>query len=182
MDLYLAYIAGLSALGLNPQSSIEIAGGDRRLDRIFNLIQICPYSVHDLSRVELDTRRPVTPRFNMPLELGLAIAWQKMNPEKHVWFVFEAKQRRIEKSMSDLSGTDTYIHGGRPYGLFRELLNAFVQQPRQTSVDQMRRVFVELQEALPQLYRKAGTRFPFKARVFDDLRVLARRFSDAQPT
>lgn len=112
-DLYLAYIAGLVSLGLYPRATIEIVGGEKRLDRIFNRIQACPNSVHDLSRVELDARRPETPRFNMPLELGLAVAWQKLNPERHVWFVFEAKLRRIEKSMSDLNGSDVHIHGGR---------------------------------------------------------------------
>jgi hypothetical protein len=73
-DLYLAYIAGLVSLGLYPRATIEIVGGERRLDRIFTLIQTCPYSVHDLSRVELDRKQPETPRFNMPLELGLAVA------------------------------------------------------------------------------------------------------------
>lgn len=88
LDLYLAYIAGVVSLGLHPRATVEIVGGERRLDRIFGLIQACPYSVHDLSRVELDTKRPQTPRVNMPLELGMAIAWQKLNPERHVWFVF----------------------------------------------------------------------------------------------
>jgi hypothetical protein len=180
IDLYLAYLAGLSALGLYPRSSIEIAGGDRRLDRIFHLIQACPFSVHDLSRVELDTKRPETPRFNMPLELGLAIAWQKLNPAKHVWFIFEAKKGRIEKSMSDLNGTDPYIHRGRPNALFGELANAFVRQGSQTSVTQMQQVYIAPQDATPRVCRKAGTTFPFKAKVFDDLRVLARKLTDEQ--
>jgi hypothetical protein len=177
-NLYLAYIAGLASLGLQPRATIEIAGGERRLDRIFGLIQACPYSVHDLSRVELDTKRPATPRFNMPLELGLAIAWQKLNPAKHVWFLFEAKQRRIEKSMSDLNGSDVHVHGGRPKGLFSELTSAFVRQRPEISVQHMHRVFVDLKKALPGLLRKTGTQSPFKARVFDDLRVLARALSD----
>jgi hypothetical protein len=177
-DLYIAYIAGLASLGLHARATVEIVGGERRLDRIFGLIQACPNSVHDLSRVELDTRRPETPRFNMPLELGMAIAWQKVNPEKHRWFVFEAKRRRIEKSMSDLNGSDVHIHGGRPKGLFSELVNAFVRSRQQTSVQHMHRVFFGLKKALPDLLRKAGTKSAFKAKVFDDLRVLARALSE----
>jgi hypothetical protein len=42
----------------------------------------------------------------------------------------------------------------------------------------MHRVFLGLKEALPGLLRKAGTKSPFKARVFDDLRILARVLSD----
>jgi hypothetical protein len=69
-DLYLAYIAGVSAFGLTPRATLEVPGGERRLDRIFRLVQTCRYSFHGLSRVELDLRRPPIPRFNMPFELG----------------------------------------------------------------------------------------------------------------
>ena len=48
----------------------------------------------------------------MPFELGLAVAWDKLNAGQHVWFVLEAKSRRVHKSLSDLGGTDAYIHGG----------------------------------------------------------------------
>ncbi|SPF56031.1 hypothetical protein SBA4_7670004 [Candidatus Sulfopaludibacter sp. SbA4] len=76
-DLFLAYIAGVAAFDLEPRATLEIVGGERRLDRTFELIERCRYSVHDLSRVEVDARRP-TPRFNMPFELGLAVAWSAL--------------------------------------------------------------------------------------------------------
>jgi hypothetical protein len=75
--LYLAYIVGLTELGLTPKATLAIPGGLNRLDRIFALIQSCRYSIHDLSRIQLDRNPPPTPRFNMPFELGLAIAWSK---------------------------------------------------------------------------------------------------------
>jgi len=40
---------------------------------------VLQYSFHDLSRVELDKKLPPTPRFNMPFELGLVVAWTKTN-------------------------------------------------------------------------------------------------------
>ena len=55
--LYLAYIVGLSLLGFDPCITSGIAGGERRLDRVLALIQSCRYSIHDLSRVEVDTSR-----------------------------------------------------------------------------------------------------------------------------
>ena len=73
--LYLAYIIGLTQLGLEPRATLGIPGGERRLDRILALIQSCRYSIHDLSRVQLDRNPPRTPRFNMPFELGLAVTW-----------------------------------------------------------------------------------------------------------
>src|SRR3990172_8733861 len=67
--LYLAFIAGLCGFGLIPVAVLEIPESERRLDRIFSLIRRCKISFHDLSRVELDRKRPPTPRFNMPFEL-----------------------------------------------------------------------------------------------------------------
>jgi hypothetical protein len=181
-DLFLAYIAGLMALGLYPRTTLEIVGGERRLDRTFELIQSCRYSVHDLSRVQVDVKPPATPRFNMPFELGLAVAWQRIQPREHTWFVFEAKGRRIEKSLSDLGGTDVYIHHGRPVGLFSELTNAFVSAQRRPTVEQMKVVYTDLRRGLSDRMRKAGTRSVFKARIFEDFRVLARRLVDRYVT
>jgi hypothetical protein len=61
-NLYLAYIAGLSAFGLIPRATLEIPTSQRRLERILKLIQECGYSIHDLSRVQLDTKAPRVPR------------------------------------------------------------------------------------------------------------------------
>jgi hypothetical protein len=122
--LYLAYIAALSAMSLVPRATLGITG-NRRLDRIASLIESCAFSVHDLSRVQLNRNTPSTPRFNMPFELGLAVAWAQGHPQ-HKWFVFESVKRRLSKSLSDLDGTDPYIHGGTVRGVLREVCNAFV--------------------------------------------------------
>jgi hypothetical protein len=179
-DLYLAYIAGVSAFGLVPKTTLEIPGGARRLDRISALVRRCRFSLHDLSRVELDARRPPTPRFNMPFELGLAVAWQKMARQPHTWFVFESKLRRAEKSLSDLSGTDVYIHNGSVRGVFRELCNAFVRIGRQPSVSQMAAVHRGLVRILPALQKQTGASSPFEARIFSEIVVAARSLTAEQ--
>ena len=43
--LYLAYIIGLTQLGLEPRATLGIPGGERRLDRILALIQSCRYTI-----------------------------------------------------------------------------------------------------------------------------------------
>jgi hypothetical protein len=168
--LYLAYIVGLTLLGLKPRVTLGIPGGERRLDRIFALIQSCRYSIHDLSRVELDSAAPRTPRFNMPFELGLAIAWEKLNPKKHTWFVCETKNRRIQKSLSDLNGTDANIHDGTVEGVMRELCNAFVRRrgPR-PSVPEMMVTYRQMTRKLDDILRLAGTKNIYEARVFEEL-------------
>ncbi len=176
--LCLAYICGISSFGFVPRATLEIPGGVRRLDRIFKLIQACRFSVHDLSRVELDKRRPRAPRFNMPFELGLSVAWERDGTKEHTWFVFEAVPRRLTKSLSDLNGTDEYIHGATVTGVFRELCSAFVRPGRQPSVPQMRNIYRDVQKRVPEILRRAGARSIYNARVFKDICVVASASAD----
>src|ERR1700730_3552812 len=73
-NLYLALIAGTTALGMKPRCVLEIETTTDRLNRLLKLISNCQYSIHDLSRVQLDAGAPRCPRFNMPFELGLTLA------------------------------------------------------------------------------------------------------------
>ncbi len=137
----------------------------------------CQYSFHDLSRVQLDTRRPLTPRFNMPFELGLVLGWLQTSPRsKHTWFIFEAVNRRVSKSLSDLDGTDPYIHDEKPKGLFRELGNALVRSTDQPTVRQMFGIYRKIKIASPLIMENAGAKSLFDARVFRQLVVLARKY------
>lgn len=172
-NLCLAYICGICAFGFVPRATLEIPGGERRLDRIFRLMQSCQFSVHDLSRVELDKTRPRTPRFNMPFELGLAVAWERFGAEKHTWYVFEAKAHRLSKSLSDLDGTDPYIHGGYVDGVFREICSAFVRPGRQPSVQQMCDIYRGVASGLPDVLRRTGAKSMYNARVFREICVTA---------
>ena len=177
-NLYLAYISGVSAFGLRPRTALEIPTSHRRLDRILNLIQQCEYSIHDLSRVELDRTPPATPRFNMPFELGLAVALEKTAVPGHAWIVCESSRFRLKKSLTDLDGTDPYIHDGTIRGLFRELGNVFVRSRSQPTVDQMMNVYRTLRANFRTVLRQAGANHPFHARVFRDLSVLASAAAD----
>ena len=179
--LYLAYIAGLIAFGLEPRATVQIPGGKRRLDRIVDLIRDCRYSFHDLSRVELNQKRPATPRFNMPFELGLTVAWQRFKEPSHTWCVFESRNWRAGKSLSDLSGTDVYVHDGKPPGVFRELRNALVLTDHQPTVRQMAAIYRGLRRGLSGIMRNAGARSAFEASVFADLIVLGRALAAQRP-
>ena len=160
---------GLSQLGLDPYIASGIPGGERRLDRVLTLIQSCRYSIHDLSRVELNVVPPATPRFNMPLELGLTITWSKLHPKRHTWFLWESTPRRLQKSMSDLDGTDPYIHSGTVEGVLSELRNAFVRD-NSPSVQSMMEAY-SLVEArnIVRIMADSGTRNLYSASVFREL-------------
>jgi hypothetical protein len=171
-NLYLAYIAAVSAFGFIPRATLAIPG-NRRLDRISELIETCAFSIHDLSRVELDRHPPCsTPRFNMPFELGLAVSWARQNPS-HRWFVFESVDRRLQKSLSDLNGTDIYIHGRTVGGILREVGNAFLSPGPQPTVPQLWMVYRGLRRALGKIHKVTGTQSLFTARAFSELSLAA---------
>jgi hypothetical protein len=176
---YLAYIVGLTQLGLESRATLGIPGGERRLDRILSLIQSCRFSVHDLSRVEIDRSPPPTPRFNMPCELGMTIMWQKLNPSCHTWFVFESRRRRLQKSLSDLDGTDPNIHNATVEGVMRELRNAFVCRGPQPAVPEMMRTYRLLVRRENDVLHSAGATSLFEASVFKDLCFVAKALTQA---
>ncbi len=102
--LFVALISALVALGRVPHSVLEVPEhGDGRLVRILHLIRSCPVSIHDMSRVGL----PV--RFNMPFELGIAVALSRIEG-RHKFIVLEARRHRLQQTLSDANGIDPGIH------------------------------------------------------------------------
>jgi len=113
----------------------------------------------------------------MPFELGLVLGWLKTSRKNnHTWFVFDSVSRRVSKSLSDLDGTDPYIHDERPKGVFRELGNALVRSADQPTVQQMNTVYRYIKTASPLIVKNAGAKSLFEARVFRLLVVAARKY------
>ena len=169
--LYIAYIVGLYQLGLVPHIASEISGGKRRLDKILELIQSCRYSIHDLSRVELSDEASGIPRFNMPLELGMTITWAALFPDLHKeWFVFESERYRLQRSTSDLNGTDPNIHHGTVEGLLGELRNALSRDGVPVPAwDRMMQAYRIVESEMDRIFLHAGTRNLYAKSVFQEL-------------
>jgi len=182
--LYIAYITGLIHLDLKPRATIEIPGGKNRLDKILDLIRSCCYSIHDLSRVQLDRTPPVTPRFNMPFELGLAVASAKLDTTPHDWFVFETVQRRTSKSLSDLSGVDPNIHRGTVAGVMRELCNSFVRQSQseRATVAEMMRTYRAVSSLAMEIQRRTRAQSLFEASTFRRICFVAGEAAGVPPS
>ena len=104
----------------------------------------------------------------------MTVTWQIVNPSRHTWFVFESRHRRLQKSLSDLDGSDPNIHGGTVEGVMRELCNAFVRRGAAPSVPEMMRTYRRLEVQLPGVLLNAGTASVFEARVFEDLCFVAK--------
>jgi len=104
--------------------------------------------------------------------LELTVALERTAHPDHSWIVCETVRRRINKSLSDLDGTDPYIHGGTIAGVFREMGNAFVGSRRQPTVTEMSQIYRVLRTQIPSVLKRAA-HDPFNARVFKELCVLA---------
>ncbi len=167
-ELYLAYIVGLTQLGLKINATLALPNQDR-LKRIVGLIEKSDVSIHDLSRIESSSG---VPRFNMPLELGLALFRSHITKGRHRVFVFEKKAYRVQRSTSDVNGIDPQIHKGRPKGVMAGLRNIFYQSDS-TTVPEMLSSFRAVKRKLPELRRNAGSRSLFEAAVFKELTVAA---------
>ena len=165
-ELYLAYVVGLAQLGLKINTTFAIPN-QGRLDEIVQLIQQSDVSIHDLSRIELSSG---IPRFNMPLELGLALYHSHITKGRHRIFVFERKVYRTQQSTSDLNGLDPQIHHGTPKGVMAGLRIIFYQADG-TTVPEMLSSYRAVKRKLPALRRNAGSRSLFEASIFKDLTV-----------
>ena len=86
-----------------------------RLHKLVDLIGASRYSIHDLSRTELDKDTSL-PRFNMPLELGLDLGCKSFSTahRKKSLLIFDSEQYRFQKYVSDIGGQDVHRHDNDP--------------------------------------------------------------------
>ena len=97
--------------GFRPRSSLETGSvSTQRMDRILQAIFSSKYSIHDLSRCQGEGSE-VLARFNMPLELGMAMG--RRFRETHDWLVLVPADRPYVQFVSDLAGFDLKKYDGK---------------------------------------------------------------------
>lgn len=111
--------------GFTPRCARESDdGGEVRLDKICRIIRECPYSVHDISKTELDADSGL-PRFNMPFELGLFLGAKRFGgrsyDRKKKALIFDRDPYRYQAYISDIAGQDIHEHKGDTDQLIRKL-------------------------------------------------------------
>lgn len=168
-DLYVAYIVGLTQLGLRVNAALAVPN-QGRLETIIRLIEKSNFSIHDLSRDDVSKG---IPRFNMPLELGLALYRSHATKGRHRVYVFERTPYRAQKSTSDINGIDPQIHHGTAKGVMAGLRNILRQPGDVTTVPEMLRSYDTVRRKLPEFKENAGGKSLFKASVFHDLMLAA---------
>jgi hypothetical protein len=122
----------------------------------------------------------------MPFELGLAVDWALGADPKHKWFVFESRAHRLQKSLSDLNGTDPHVHDGTAHGVLRGLTNALTRKIDDPNLAELDAIYRDLSKAARKvkLEMKGGSLFearPFKYLVFLARRSAQNRISSLRP-
>lgn len=98
--------------GFVPRSALETGSVAKpRLDRILDGVFSSRYSIHDLTRCTGQGDERLA-RFNMPLELGMAMARRHMAEDSHDWLVLVPDGHEYVKFVSDLAGVDPKRHDG----------------------------------------------------------------------
>jgi hypothetical protein len=124
LPLFHATVFTVHDIGFTARCALEASNaGNIRIDKIQNIIAECKYSIHDLSRTQLD-RRHRLPRFNMPLELGMDLGCKrfgKAHEQEKIILVMDVEPYRYQKFISDISGQDVYAHGGTQRGIVNEV-------------------------------------------------------------
>jgi len=103
----------------------------RRIVRIARGLMESKYSIHDLSRYQ-GQGSDNTGRFNMPLELGIALGMRYLKegtPAGHNWVALVPAQFMHQKFISDLAGFDPPDHDQTPPTMIRIVAAWLSMQP-----------------------------------------------------
>jgi hypothetical protein len=112
----------------------------------------------------------------MPFELGLAVAWAKIGGPTHRWVVLEEVPHGLTKSLSDLNGTDPFIHHGHAEGVLRALGNTLYKNARSPNYAELETIYLDLKTTAFKFRSGRGVGSLFEAQAFKAL-VLAAQSS-----
>jgi hypothetical protein len=107
--IFNALIFSTICCGFIPRCAIESGSASvPRMDRIVSAIKSSKYSIHDLSRCTGEGEANFA-RFNMPLELGMAMAQRfgrNHRLAQHDWLMLVPRGHSYKRFISDLAGFD----------------------------------------------------------------------------
>lgn len=147
--LFDAIVFATTCCGFLARSALESGTvAESRMDRIARAVFSSKYSIHDLSRCRGEGDENLA-RFNMPLELGMAMGIRLATPkkaDKHDWLLLVREGHQYVKFVSDLAGYDPRKHDGSVEAVTRAVMLWLATRPDAIVVPKPNRVL----EALPQ--------------------------------
>jgi len=132
MPMFDAIVFATVCCGFLPRSALE--SGDvavSRMDRIINAIMSSKYSIHDLSRCRGEGEERFA-RFNMPLELGVAMARRFISTpagHEHDWLILVPEGHQYIRFLSDLAGYDPRRHNGTVESIVPAVVSWLLTRP-----------------------------------------------------
>ena len=101
-----------------------------RVERILEALSWSRYSIHDLTRYQGEGSNNLS-RFNMPLELGMAMAQRGLRPssDAHDWLVLTPLGHVYQQYISDLAGFDPATHDGSQRRVSLAVLSWLLTRP-----------------------------------------------------
>lgn len=169
--------------GFRPRTALETDdASENRFGKIQQLIEECPYGIHDISRTEAGGTPPL-PRFNMPLELGVFLGAKRYGGaaqrRKRV-LILDIERYRYQRFMSDIAGQDIHAHDGNPAAAIVEVVNWLRLASDVPNIPGGTRVaeeYLAFQQLLPTLLGAAG--LGAADVTFKDYRAIVSRYVEA---
>ncbi|MBW0001516.1 MAG: hypothetical protein JO015_20675 [Verrucomicrobia bacterium] len=111
--------------GFMPRCALESGTvAEHRMDRIIGPIFESKYSIHDRSRCKGEGDANLA-RFNMPLELGIAMARRhqmRRKAQRHDWLAIVPAEHEYARFISDVAGFDLMRYDGSKEGLVSAIM------------------------------------------------------------
>jgi hypothetical protein len=130
--LFQAIIFAVVACDFMPRSALESGTvAEPRMDRITRALFSSQYSIHDLSRCRGEGDEQLA-RFNMPLELGIAMARRYLTrdtPQQHDWLLLVPEGHVYVKVISDLAGFDPMKYDGTVPNIVQRVVSWLATRP-----------------------------------------------------
>ena len=112
-EIFQAIIFSVTHCGFYVRCALEESNASvNRLAKIMDIISECRYSIHDISRTEIDQTTSL-PRFNMPLELGIFMGSRRFgnfSQKGKQCLILDTTPYRYQKFISDIAGQDIQCH------------------------------------------------------------------------
>jgi hypothetical protein len=135
--------------GFMPRSALETGTvAEARMTRILRAIVESKYSIHDLSRCRGEGDANLA-RFNMPLELGIAMAHRHLARRaagRHDWLVLVPLGHQYQAFISDIAGFDPRMHDGSVQGIVTTVMAWLATRPDTVRTPTPRQVISVLPE------------------------------------
>lgn len=128
--LFDAIIFSAVCCGFIPRSALESGTvAEPRVARIARALLGSRYSIHDLSRCTGEGIENFA-RFNMPLELGMAMARRLIDPKsEHDWLVLVPHGHSYARFVSDLAAYDPVAHNESAEGVVVAVMSWLATRP-----------------------------------------------------